>query len=123
MPRHDSGVERLCGNAVSHTVGVHGIGPHIRETRRAVSVQEVNDLEAILGRDLCNATVDVEPGVCHWCLDHQWKDNDEHWHVILCGELPKLVEILDEVMPALCAWAMHLMIKIETILMQQIPYS
>src|SRR5262245_30924770 len=115
MPRHDGGVERLCGDAVSNAVGMDVVGPHIREANVAVPIQEVNNLETILSSDFRNATVDVEPGVSHWGIDHQRKDHDEHWQVMLCGELPKLVEILDEVIPGLRARAMHIMVKIETV--------
>src|SRR5215510_13051126 len=104
MPLHDSGVECLCGNAVSNAVGMDVIGPHIREARYAVSVQEVNDLEAILGRDLRNPTMDVEPGVCHWGIDHEWKDYENNFEVMLGCELPKSMEIFNEFIPCLSAW-------------------
>src|SRR6266571_3507985 len=123
MPLRDGGVQSLRGEAVANGVRVDCIGPHLRETGTAVAGQEVNDLNTVLSGDFSNAAMQVEPGICHRRIDHQWKNNQDYFDVLLRGELPKRMEILDKFVPGLRSWAMCLMVKIEAIGMQQVPHS
>src|SRR2546427_3613369 len=122
MPLRDGGVQGLRGEAVANCVRVDCIRPHLRETGTAVAGQEVNDLNTILSGDLSNAAMHVEPGVCNRRIDHQWKNNQDDFDVLLRGELPKRMEILDQFVPGLRSWAMYLMVKIQAIGMQQVPH-